>query len=1289
MPKTFAHYAGSPLAALIADALQKASKIKEKYASDLLKPKTAESIAANNIANLVEETLRTLHETVFPAFDEGHAPGLITSGIIVKRAYHLRSLLAAIATPESMVAKNIMRGLPEMVKEVITEEKYDATNPISSIIYAIQKNQAKLFEGAGKIPGPEQCAIITEITAKISTLNLGRDPRSVTPNALISLVSEHLRLELLIPKHPLIYELMEMLAQQIKAAPQIKADPKEFEKFAPFFNPQAGVKVIQSGILGTLISKFGSLKIKPPENQDPEATNYAFDVTTKDSSWTFNIVEYYSRTQDYFLSQLLEPVIRRYLAVHFKDHSENPLAHDAIAQGQIRVESEVARSSILQRLTDIAVNDIHQNVLSQRRAHSHPAEETHGITQLQTLARQLEATNSLLLANPQLREDLVEQQRIYASIPVISLLHKLNATDLLAELTVHQQRGLDVSYTTQPMPELIPDTTNGANAVGGGKIGIHHHIHWAISKEIQELDVKEGLMREQSTYLSAVLLSYWQEECSKYMQAIADFEQDLRELEAQEVTLAESEEVTLENALQSLSIKLDKQQALRQIAMELIQTAQQSISHPCFDSLRTELEGMTAGFMHASEIFIQKLSSSQKAWEKEQRRLRTQIEKHRSAELFAGSLRSADPIKMQQLLSEKGQQLAALQEEHRILRERLAALQANHALSLAKQDSLVVEEGSKREKLTALQTESDTFQAVISSLEQRMSLAGTAEDIPRYEATFTDLCSIKRALESEKKKDKIPFKEIDAIMAFDDLLLLLGNQDTQFWRDCRKAQGNILKRSPSHEVFMSMRAVLLDSLNRKILSIDEFLQGMPEIERLKLLRVTGNANTIEVEKELASIQSQMQETALVLRQIDEERATVSQALQSLVTERETPLTKAQYVLAQFLRVLTDIDQFKPQIELFADNENYDDIPGQVLALQNTAGLLRTQTEDIARVLETLENPTEYQPTLTTIQGLLQQIDQRVAVTAEEKEARRQARASSPVQPPVMIFITEEEEEEDIIPIPAPPAQEEEIAAPAQEDLEDISGPRQAMVQRLLLALRSYQENRDTKYKVKDFFTATDKTSRNLFINQLTQQLGAYAESGDSEQVLQTIDGRLADFPGRNLQSLLHKITADILNFGQELPTDSQRVTDILTAVEQTHPQYVTGLRNLFQKITDMRNYGIKRNNLVIIELANKLKQDAERFIITHGENVPNADNYQAFTRKFHARLHSEDSMLHEEGKDWTYIATNIMLALFLIPKLIYSKLTTGRCAFFAEGTKGINLVESIEDTASVLPRMAG
>lgn len=251
------------------------------------------------------------------------------------------------------------------------------------------------------------------------------------------------------------------------------------------------------------------------------------------------------------------------------------------------------------------------------------------------------------------------------------------------------------------------------------------------------------------------------------------------------------------------------------------------------------------------------------------------------------------------------------------------------------------------------------------------------------------------------------------------------------------------------------------------------------------------------------------------------------------------------------------------------------------------------------------------------------------------------------------------------------------------------------------ALDAYMLQRHAKYKVKDFFSSKDKMRRQAFIHDLKQQLEGYKLSPMlDKQLLKTIGENMSKFPGIGLRTVLNQITVAILDSkNKSMMEKDEKAGDllhgqargILIALEKSHAAYVTRVRDIDLRIQEMKAYGellSKKHDKTandVITIAMQLQNQIDLFIVQQGEELPKKESFDAFSQKFIATLHSRDNVMSEHGSAlWLNIIANILLSLFLIPKLIFSKVKTGRCSFFCETTAKIEKIQSIEESAQEL-----
>jgi hypothetical protein len=264
------------------------------------------------------------------------------------------------------------------------------------------------------------------------------------------------------------------------------------------------------------------------------------------------------------------------------------------------------------------------------------------------------------------------------------------------------------------------------------------------------------------------------------------------------------------------------------------------------------------------------------------------------------------------------------------------------------------------------------------------------------------------------------------------------------------------------------------------------------------------------------------------------------------------------------------------------------------------------------------------------------------------------------------------------------------------------GERQKFVNGLVVdKLDKYLTQRNQKYKVKDALSSSDKDARVEFVEQLKGELALFNNSGDSTKLRNFIDTNISRFPGIHLQSLLNKIWITTIDLDRKIPVNYYSVAPEVSA-ELLHKSaleklrllsvpddYLANLRSLYKQINDMRQYAVITNQIAS-DLADKLQNDVDRFVIANGDKLPSTEAYQQFKKEFLVRLHSEDSAMSQHRASWKPIIVNIALSVATLCKIIYSKATTGCCSFFFDKTERQKKIGAIEESVkkidpSVIP----
>lgn len=1255
MPTSFTDYASSPLATLLMQALKSITEIKKKYASELAETDTPEKKAAQNFIHLLESTACLLHEKVLPTFSCGQSPDLLTIAQIINNCRKLRPLAEKMKSRGFILIDTIQRNLTDIINIARLKEDKDDSNLMTSIARVIEANKTALYKEAAEIPGPDLDELLDKIIKKINQLNLQASPRKLTNQELVYQISRHLELEKYVPVHPIIYELMEMMLRLAKAA------PTDLKNLIPFFNPAASLKIAESGFIGKMLSTLGGFRLKQLHND-----SFIFELHYKNTATTIDATQAYTNTRELFLYQTLEPVLRRYLAIYDETHSTNTVTCEAIKRGKIRVASELARSKLLQDVTARVIDSLHKNFLIHLQTEANQPPIATDLPQLDVTIHHIENHLNFISASREFKHNLEHQLQLYASSPVIDLLQMLKDSNLLDQYASHKRDGFDIAYCEQPLPNTIVLGTDGPCALVNTVIDVKRTIHSKITEQITFLQSQQEHYQEQINRLNASLLTQWQQECASHLIKINDLEHQEQSMPLLYVPTIEEDANLLKTESKRLLALSEAQKKLKNSAMGVRTSIEETIQHLSSKWLRSELQKQAGEVLQAADTLIERLNLSLQLCNKKQHIIATRLQKILSNTRFLENLQSANAPEMQQSLDEKKQQLASVQKEKHRRQTHLEKLQATIITQHAKQANLVLLRQQNHEKLSAIDMELNALTDTITTLSQKITIKPTSQNKEYYQNTLENLCTIQSHLVIAQTTNKIPFNDICNIMSLEELLPLLDNKlVVSDWKKYRERQDSRFKFSPSAEEYSKKYDVLMSALESKIYEIDLFLQITPEIDLHKTQLQEILSSKHHLEQNIRSMQSEIEALTLEIQRQQQENEHTSLTIDALHDE-ESRLKTTQAILQQLIEILTGIDQFKRRIELFAENELLTELPQHIVDIRSIENLLVAKIKETATTLLSLEQQEHYQPTLNIIQQLLEQLQQRIDVIVEEKTNAMQDITPTEKTPLPAIIVFEEDDHL--------------VNADAARIV------RQELVQRFVTSLNNYQINRARHYKIKDFFISADKNTRNTFITELKTKLYNYAESGDNQDVIQTILAH--PFPGKNLQPLLHKITADILEIGQVLVEPEQRAEDILTVLNQNHPNYVVALRTLYKQISCMQDYGIEHDNKTATALAEKLKQTTDHFIISHGASLPDQHTYQDFTKKFTARLHSEDNVISEHDHNWHYIAANIALALLLIPKLIYSKLTTGRCSFFFEETKASQLINAIDVSAHELPRAA-
>lgn len=261
---------------------------------------------------------------------------------------------------------------------------------------------------------------------------------------------------------------------------------------------------------------------------------------------------------------------------------------------------------------------------------------------------------------------------------------------------------------------------------------------------------------------------------------------------------------------------------------------------------------------------------------------------------------------------------------------------------------------------------------------------------------------------------------------------------------------------------------------------------------------------------------------------------------------------------------------------------------------------------------------------------------------------------------------------------------------------------------LLPKLDAYLRARQSAYKIKDIFSSTDKTNRELLVHTLELQLKEYRNSGDSQPVLKTIKDNIANVPGFYLQALLQKVSIELIDFDQKIPLDyqnentllSRKQADVLAratlgAMQQTYPEYVRAIGDLYNQVLAMKQLEPDDEPCAVNFklLAARLKYDLDGFVAAHPFGLPGKHAYEQLRDNFTLRLHSEDDLHGMHPAVWKPFVLNVLIGLATLGiaiglKALHSKISTGRCTLFFNETKRQQHIALLDEMMSA-PILAG
>ncbi len=468
---SYTTYTASPLGKLLDETLKKIATIKTTYLVDPKKDTSQDALEAAGLLNATETLFKILHNSILPKFNDGKVPGIPGLIMSIPDFIRLRNLKNDINAQENLLIAKIS----QVLSTYIDVAKTLPGNLSLSIVEQLETNKTMLFESFPKKHHKELEAILKNIKDQILALDLEplrNEDLIIVHNHLI----QHLMLELLTPRHPMTYELMQLMAELIRNAPD------DFAEAFSFFNPKVITKLLANGIIaGQLKKHAGVHKLQHLLGTDADTPSYSFRVAQEDlvthqiEETDRHLSQEYIDERKRLLSLVIAPVMRRYLAKYGEKHAAAyPKAQELIGAGFKAIKSEFARAEVLQALTKAEHDTLLESVVTV----THKAEAMFSSTIQPTVADIEDSLNehdkTILL--------LTEKKAFYLSAPVDTLMAGPDKEGILAQFNEHKKQLLDVSYSTQPLPDTLRCATVGIQAVGGDTL----HIGCALTDVINQ-----------------------------------------------------------------------------------------------------------------------------------------------------------------------------------------------------------------------------------------------------------------------------------------------------------------------------------------------------------------------------------------------------------------------------------------------------------------------------------------------------------------------------------------------------------------------------------------------------------------------------------------------------------------------------------------------------------------------------------------------------------------------------------------------------------------------------------
>lgn len=1079
---------------------------------------------------------------------------------------------------------------------------------------------------------------------------------------------ESLSSALFAPKHPIIYELMDIAIELLQHS------PTTLEPLIPFFNPEAVPTVLQSGIAGALlhvfVGKFQILHITHPTSTYSYQLQYPnTDPTLEPITEIIDGNLEYQLYKQWLLFANFLPLTSRYLAIHGEKHGKlYEAARTAIEQGATRRRSERARIFLLQNLVEKESETIRRAV-AEFEAFKEPQlqvkleDKQHVHWAIQTLKDRKLA----LVRCQELQKSLEEKSAHYSERPVSSLLHPYE--ELEAHRLQQRESGLDTAYCSQPLPESIITITDGAEASLGPTIDMQVRLKNEIRYSILRLQSTEEMLRQQIHDITETTLSTWQNILEKHRTLLQkDMEQNIA-YQGMLPTFPDSDDsLSLEQTIALYHSIIAKRQELLTNTQQLLEE-RQALLHAVSDvALQQTLRNASQALTMSTESFVKELYLAHQASQATLKEMEYQLEKTAANARIEEYMRSANPDFLYQLQDDISEQL---QEQQSVLDALRQQLVVNTAESDKHRDAFITISNSieeKQETLSSMKEESeaslDSIVAISEQEKHHLSLlnefhAKNAAHFGDYEKLLDILITAQHWIQKSANKSHMPFTDIDVLLAskarelttFDDKrleywLITLDHELPKAWlTEQRERQANPLKWKASIDECSQVYRCLNDSIDRSIEHLKKVISTYHSLEEKQQV-LLSRQQTLQAEKKkidfkisemvnvLGALGDSLEEQRKSLHEHSLQKRTLCHSQQKTEAQIQS-LLNAKQNLIEVANLFHDVGVLREEMLRFEHNPNLFELALQRKNLTFRQEQLLAKWKACCATSVHSGGLDKYQINEVALQQMVNTLNAQIKHISQKKWA---------------------------------------------EQVRIIDGCRREVTPRFeqIKQLVHQQTTKSLGYFLSD--AKTVKQSLQVLHLQEEALVELSIALGEDKPV-PLREGQTALSMSSQLSLLCEE--AEMSASEPETRTQVNRLSEL--RANEKRPLFLQLIANIERHINTMQTYGetlIEKKDpcgTVLTDIAQTLTNVVRVFNNTHRTNLPTCHEYLIFQAMFNQTLHHKDILIEAHSATWGTWLKNLLGAVCTLGYLLwFSRKTTGRYGFFVDERKGKSAFEALE-----------